>query len=191
MATVSSGSRRRTPKRRGRPRVSVLRLGHRAGRDPRLTTHAALAARALGADRMYLHPPDPDLAERIRSVTRRWGGTFEVVGTDDWRTLLRQFDGTVVHLTMYGVPLDRVAPRIRPSARVLLVIGGAKVPFEIYERADYNVAVGAQPHSEVAAVALALDRLVGPVPAGRFSGGSVRIRPSARGKRVVEMGTPR
>ena len=169
----------------------MLRLGHRAGRDPRLTTHAALAARALGADRMYLHPPDPDLAERIRSVTRRWGGTFEVVGTDDWRTLLRQFDGTVVHLTMYGVPLDRVVPRIRPSARVLLVIGGAKVPFEIYERADYNVAVGAQPHSEVAAVALALHRLVGPVPAGRFSGGSVRIRPSARGKRVVEAGTPR
>ncbi|MHB1435417.1 MAG: tRNA (cytidine(56)-2'-O)-methyltransferase [Thermoplasmata archaeon] len=169
----------------------MLRLGHRAGRDPRLTTHAALAARALGADRMYLHPPDPDLADRIRSVTRRWGGSFEVEGIDDWHHLLREFDGTVVHLTMYGLPLERIAPRIRTAPRVLLVIGGAKVPFELYERADYNVAVGAQPHSEVAALALTLDRLVGPTSAQRFSGGAVRIRPSARGKRVVERGTPR
>ncbi len=42
--------------------VSVLRLGHRAGRDPRLTTHVALAARAFGARRLYLEPPDPALA---------------------------------------------------------------------------------------------------------------------------------
>ncbi len=135
---------------------------------------------------MYLHPPDPDLADRIRSVARRWGGNFEVEGIDDWRRLLREFAGTVVHLTMYGLPLERVAHRIRDAPRVLLVIGGAKVPFELYERADYNVAVGAQPHSEVAALALTLDRLVGPIPARRFAGGTVRIRPSPRGKRVVE-----
>ncbi|EQD28145.1 tRNA 2'-O-methylase, partial [mine drainage metagenome] len=150
----------------------------------------ALSARALGAERMYLHPPDPDLTERIHALTHRWGGDFEVEGIDDWRRLLREFDGTVVHLTMYGLPLERIAPRIRSQPRLLLVVGGAKVPFELYERARYNVAVGAQPHSEVAALALTLDRLIGPVSRRQFTGGTVRIRPSARGKRVVEKEAP-
>ncbi|MEM3019534.1 MAG: tRNA (cytidine(56)-2'-O)-methyltransferase, partial [Candidatus Bathyarchaeia archaeon] len=30
--------------------VTVLRLGHRVGRDVRITTHVGLIARALGAD---------------------------------------------------------------------------------------------------------------------------------------------
>ena len=29
--------------------VTILRLGYRLGRDPRITTHLALVARALGA----------------------------------------------------------------------------------------------------------------------------------------------
>ncbi|HZY92675.1 MAG TPA: hypothetical protein VFG07_07920, partial [Thermoplasmata archaeon] len=71
--------RRRAVKPRRRE-VSVLRLGHRAARDPRLTTHVALTARALGARRLFLEPPDLALAERIRRVNQRWGGTFEVEG---------------------------------------------------------------------------------------------------------------
>ena len=31
-------------------RLDVLRLGYRRGRDPRITTHLALVARAMGAD---------------------------------------------------------------------------------------------------------------------------------------------
>ena len=30
--------------------IEVLRLGHRVGRDPRITTHLALVSRAMGAD---------------------------------------------------------------------------------------------------------------------------------------------
>ena len=33
----------------------------------------------------------------------------------------------------------------------MIVVGAEKVPREIYELADYNVAVGSQPHSEVSA----------------------------------------
>jgi len=187
VATGSSGSRR-TPRTKRAPEVSVLRVGHRPGRDPRLTTHLALAARAFGARRMYLHPPDPDLTARLQAVNRRWGGSFEVVPTDDWKGTLRAFDGPVVHLTMYGLPLARVLPRLARAERVLLVVGGAKVPAELYRRSTHNVAVGHQPHSEVAAVAVVLERLLG-LPGPRPPGGARQvIVPQARGKRVVTVG---
>ncbi|HKV90535.1 MAG TPA: hypothetical protein VJQ43_04970, partial [Thermoplasmata archaeon] len=150
-------SRRRSPG----PKVRVLRIGHRAGRDPRLTTHVALTARAFGAERLYLHPPDPALALRLDKVGRQWGGDFAVEGVNDWKRLVRGFEGPVVHLTMYGMPLERVVARLRRARSVLLVVGGAKVPRDLYQLASCNVAVGHQPHSEVAAVAVTLARLRG------------------------------
>ena len=187
MATGSSGS---SPIRRRRsvPAVDVLRIGHRPGRDPRLTTHLALAARALGARRMYLHPSDPALAERVRSVGRLWGGSFEVLGVDEWKPLVRGYPGTVVHLTMYGEPLERAAPVLRRAREVLLIVGGAKVPSELYAMAQRNVAVAHQPHSEVAALAIAIDRLVGLPRPGAMAGARQRIVPMRRGKKVVRVG---
>ncbi|HYA54069.1 MAG TPA: tRNA (cytidine(56)-2'-O)-methyltransferase, partial [Thermoplasmata archaeon] len=110
---------------------------------------------------MYLHPRDDALAERVSSVARKWGGTFEVVPTDDWKKLVNDFSGAVVHLTMYGLPLERCLPQLARERRLLLVVGGAKVPADLYRRAKYNVAVGHQPHSEVAAVAVTLERILG------------------------------
>jgi tRNA (cytidine56-2'-O)-methyltransferase len=170
--------------RRAGPRVSVLRVGHRAGRDPRLTTHVALTARALGAERLYLHPPDPELAERIARVGEQWGGTFEVTGVVDWRSVVRQFEGAVVHLTMYGKPLDAVAAKLRKERAVLVVVGGAKVPSALYQLASHNVAVGHQPHSEVAALAIVLDRLRGVPGPGAWPGATHAIVPQAHGKKV-------
>lgn len=178
--------RRRNPTR---PTVSVLRIGHRAGRDPRLTTHLALAARALGADRLYLHPPDPALAERLAGVGRTWGGAFAVTGVADWRALVERFDGTVVHLTMYGEPWPTVQEEIAAAKRILLVVGGAKVPSELYRRAHRNVAVGHQPHSEVAALAVVLRDLLGVPGPGAWPGAAQRVVPMARGKKVVRAGS--
>ncbi|MCI4370077.1 MAG: tRNA (cytidine(56)-2'-O)-methyltransferase [Thermoplasmata archaeon] len=172
------------PRRSDRPRVSVLRVGHRAGRDPRLTTHVALAARAFGAERLYLHPPDPALAERVDRVRRQWGGAFAVEGVDDWKKFVREFDGTVVHLTMYGEPLAGVLARLRKSPAVLFVVGGAKVPPQLYGLATHNVAVGHQPHSEVAALAVALAELRGVPGPGAWPGATHVLVPQARGKAV-------
>lgn len=183
MATGSSGSRRKPPSKR--PAVEVLRVGHRPGRDPRLTTHLALAARALGARRMHLHPPDPELAVRVGQVARGWGGSFAVVPAPDWKRVVREFEGAVVHLTMYGRPFESILPRLVTNDRVLLVVGGAKVPPDLFRLSTYNVAVGSQPHSEVAAVAVLLDRLVGPAPPASFAGAERRVVPRARGKQVV------
>ncbi|NIS35916.1 MAG: tRNA (cytidine(56)-2'-O)-methyltransferase, partial [Actinobacteria bacterium] len=44
----------------------------------------------------------------------------------------------------------------RAEAPLLVVVGAAKVSFDVYEAADWNVAVTNQPHSEVAALAVFL-----------------------------------
>jgi len=170
-------------------KISVLRIGERLVRDDRVTTHAALVARAFGAARIYMSDIDGSIPRTIDAVREEWGGDFEVVPTPSWRTVLAGAPARgerVVHLTMYGVPVGEAAPRIAGEGSILVVIGAGKVPREVYDAADYNVAVGAQPHSEVAALAVLLDR----VQEGReldagFAGARRRIVPSARGKRVV------
>ena len=179
---------RRRPERG--PAVVVLRIGHRPGRDPRLTTHLALTARALGARRFWLNPPDPEIAERIEAVGRRWGGTFAVEGTERWAETVRAYPGAVVHLTMYGEPLDRALPKLRRRKEVLAVVGGAKVPAALYSMATANVAVGHQPHSEVAALALLLAGLKGIPGPGAWPGAVAEIVPSRRGKNVRPVAAP-
>lgn len=170
-----------------RRHVEVLRLGHRPGRDPRLTTHVALTSRAFGARAVHIEPPDPKLAERVRAATARFGGGFKVEGVRAWRPFLKAWPGTSVHLTMYGEDLDEVAPRILASpAPFLLVVGGPKVPKEVYDLSTFNVAVTHQPHSEVAALAVALDRLLGTPRQEAREGAQLRVLPHPRGKRVVD-----
>ncbi len=139
---------------------------------------------------MYLNPPDPALALRVRSVSDRWGGDFAVVPAPDWRSIVRSYDGAVVHLTMYGLPFERVRSRLGRARRVLLVVGGAKVPPDLYGLATVNVAVGHQPHSEVAAVAVVLAELRGIPPPGPWPRSRQRIVPRARGKRVITSNAP-
>lgn len=134
---------------------------------------------------MYLEPPDPELARRVEALGRGWGGSFSVVGVEDWKKVVRSSGGLVVHLTMYGQPLGRSLPRLRRARRVLLVVGGAKVPPDLYRLSDANVAVGHQPHSEVAAVAIVLERLRGIPGPRQFPGARRRVVPQARGKKVV------
>jgi len=142
--------------------VTVLRLGHRPGRDERITTHVGLTARALGADRVVLAGAASSRADTVVDITDRFGGPFDVETTDEPKRRIREFEGTVVHLTMYGEPIQDVEADIseaHETAPLLVVVGAEKVPFEVYERADYNVGVTNQPHSEIASLAVFLDRL--------------------------------
>jgi len=171
-------------------KVSVLRIGHRLVRDDRVTTHAALVARAFGADRIYMTGIDESVSKTVASVAKRWGGEFEVLVIEDWKALARAWKkdgGKVAHLTMYGINIDSAAAKLRKDSNVLVIIGAEKVPREAYDIADYNIAVGNQPHSEIAALAIFLDRMFG----GRQlkknpAGGQLKIIPSKRGKKVEE-----
>ena len=166
--------------------VAVLRLGHRPERDQRVTTHVGLTARALGARRMFLAAEDHGVIKSIEGVVGHWGGDFEAECDVKWRRCIADWKaagGTVVHLTMYGLNLPDVINEVRTCERVLVVVGAEKVPGEVYDLADYNVAVTNQPHSEIAGLAVFLDRLFeGRELEAEFPGARIRVVPSAHGK---------
>ena len=172
------------------PPVVVLRLGHRPGRDERMTTHVGLTARALGADRVCFEAEAAGAGETVAEVTDRFGGPFDTEMLDSPRALLRDWEGSVAHLTMYGLPIGEVQEEIRETHRengepLLVVVGAEKVPFSVYERADWNLGVTNQPHSEVAALAVFLDRLFEGRELDReWEGATRRVVPEATGKTV-------
>ncbi|MBN2335540.1 tRNA (cytidine(56)-2'-O)-methyltransferase [Candidatus Bathyarchaeota archaeon] len=167
--------------------VTVLRLGHRPMRDKRLSTHLLLAARAFGADNAYYAgTEDPKLEDSVHRIVEEWGGEFTVEYTGNWRRVVKGWEGKIVHLTMYGLPVQDAVEGIRDSPEPkLVVVGGPKVPRDIYDLADWNVSVTTQPHSEVSALAIFLHMLhEGRELEKRFDGARLRIRPMGRGKDV-------
>jgi len=175
--------------------IAVLRLGHRPERDKRITTHVALTARAFGADKIIIAAEeDEHVRESVEDVVRRWGGPFKIEFNPSWKKILREWRerGVIVHLTMYGVHIDDAMPRLKGELKAgrdfLIVVGAEKVPREVYELAHYNVAVGNQPHSEVAALAVFLDRFLdGDGLRKEFAGARLKIVPQERGKKVIEL----
>jgi len=176
----------------GEPEVAVLRYGHRPGRDDRMTTHVGLTARALGADRVLFPDNATQSAETVRDITGRFGGPFDVELTEELNATVENWDGVVVHLTMYGERVQDVEGDVREAHRdqpLLVVVGGEKVPGDVYEAADWNLAVTNQPHSEVAGLAVFLDRLFdGRELDQEYEGAERRVIPEELGKHVVDVG---
>jgi len=176
-------------------RITVLRLGHRVKRDQRISTHVALTARALGADEIvFSGERDQGLIESVAKVVERWGGGFKVGYTPDWRRFLaeRKEGGEyIAHLTMYGVGIQDVERELREAYAdrgLILIVGSAKVPPDVYRIADINVAVTNQPHSEVAALAIALDRIhQGRELEREYLDARISIKPSRYGKAKREL----
>jgi len=176
--------------------ISVLRLGHRLPRDERISTHVALVARAFGAQSIaYSGQHDSSLETSVRKICENWGGKFPIEYAKSHTGFIRKAkaDGyCILHLTMYGLPLQQKLGDIKKHAKVLVIVGAEHVPREVYELADFNISVTNQPHSEVAALAITLDRLVDgkellpPEAGGSDFGGKLRIVPSERGKKVYK-----
>ena len=168
--------------------ISVLRLSHRPERDKRATTHVFLTARALGAEKIfYTGIRDRVIEDGIAKVCERWGGKIEINFLDGYRSFLKNWPGPKVHLTMYGSPVQDTVKNI-PADNLLVIVGGEKVPYDVYELADYNVGVTNQPHSEIAALAIFLDRLQqGKELSSTFANAKQVIVPSARGKNIKKI----
>jgi len=162
---------------------AVLRLGHRPDRDSRMTTHVGLTARAFGLEKMFMPDLNPDIKDSIEDVSNRFGGDFKVKEEEDWQALVNEWEGETIHLTMYGEDLESFFEE-NEVTNPLIIVGSKKVPRKVYEIADHNVAVGSQPHSEVASLAVFLDRYNNrSIP--RLEGGKMSILPSQNEKRVV------
>ena len=177
-----------------KPVSYVLRIGHRPERDQRVTTHVGLSSRALGASGMYLAADDQKVSDSITDVSNRFGGGYFCENNVKWKSFIRKFKndgGKVVHLTMYGLRLQDIIPDIRKEEKILVVVGAEKVPGEMYELADYNVAVANQPHSEISALALFLDHLY----EGRelelsFDNADIEVIPTKVGKTTIKHEKP-
>jgi len=171
-------------------KIHVLRLGHRIHRDSRVSTHCCLVARAFGAGKItYSGEKDQKLEEGINKIVRNWGGNFTISYEKNWKSIITNYKKKkflVVHLTMYGLPIQKNITKIRKHKNLLIIIGGEKVPGEVYELADYNISVTSQPHSEVSGLCLFLDYYFkGKELDKRFRKAKIRIKPSARGKSIV------
>jgi len=144
-------------------KVHVLRYGHRPYRDLRVTTHCCLVARALGAKKIVIQgTPDNSLKKTVDNITNVWGGKFKVEFSESWRKTLQSHKKKgfkAVHLTMYGKPLNQEIKKIKKEKKVLVIIGSQKVEIDVYKESQYNVSIGKQPHSEIAALALFIDRI--------------------------------
>lgn len=171
--------------------LAVLRLGHRLGRDQRISTHCGLVSRALGADQIiYTGEQDAEVVKSIEDLGARWGGSFSARYEKDWKKVIRDYKQkkySIVHLTIYGMPIQEKIKALRKKTNVLVVIGGEKVPPEIYALADSNIAVSSQPHSEVAALAIFLHEYFdGKELEKKFGKSKIRVIPQERGKKIEE-----
>jgi tRNA (cytidine56-2'-O)-methyltransferase len=166
--------------------ITVLRLGHRKGRDNRVTTHVGLVARAFGVDDLMISSKDETIEHTIMDVASRFGGNFSVKSGIKWRKIIKEWQGIKVHLTMYGEHIDDAILKIPKNENMLIIVGAEKVPAEVFKAVDFNVGVGNQPHSEVAALAVFLDRFMEGDGLRKDFEGRMKIIPSKNGKKVVE-----
>lgn len=174
--------------------ITVLRLGHRRGRDDRISTHVGLVARAFGADKIiYSGEKDKNILESLRDVVDRWGGPFEVSYNESWKKVIKDFSGVKLHLTMYGLPyqdkITEISQEIEETDEdLLLIVGAEKVPKQVYHLADYNLAVTNQPHSEVASLGIVLHELFsGEELEKEFEDAEIKVIPEKEEKNLREL----
>ena len=168
--------------------IEILRIGQRVVRDDRVTTHVALVARAFGASRIYMNEVNPEIKDTLEKINKTWGGDFEISFIDDYKKIIKEKKehAKIIHLTMYGENINDVESNLRNEEDFLIVVGAEKVPREIYDLADYNVAIGGQPHSEISALAVLLDRILkGKQFQASFENAQRKIIPTKQGKNVV------
>ncbi len=171
--------------------IVVFRYGHRPERDKRVSTHVCLVARAFGANKVVFDQKDDKIKENIDRLVKNWGGNFTIEFVDSYRKYINEFKrsgGIVIHLTMYGlrhIDVMESIKKIKENKDILIFVGSEKVPRDVYELADYNVAIGNQPHSEIAALAIFLYDLDRSRLYKNFENAKLKILPS-NGNKIVE-----
>lgn len=164
-----------------------MRIGHRPERDKRITSHVALTSRAFGAKKMYLHRSDSRVIETVNDVVGKFGGDFVIETTENPKKILKEWSGKIVHLTMFGLPIDENLVEIKKiDEPILVVVGAEKVPPWVFEYSDFNIAIGSQPHSEVSALAIALSKISENSYNQNFDG-PIQVIPSGERRNMVDV----
>jgi len=169
--------------------VVVLRYGHRHVRDYRVTSHCCLVARAFGADKIeIIGEKDENIQKTLDEMNSQWGKGAQLEFFENWRPRIKFYKDkgyTIIHLTMYGLPIQETEQELLKKEKILVIIGSQKVEKDVYQGVDYNISVTLQPHSEIAALAITLDRLFqGKELSKKFAGANISVEPVPRGKKV-------
>ena len=169
--------------------IEVVRIGQRVVRDDRVTTHVALVARAFGANSIYMTEVNPEIKNTVDKINKTWGGRFSIEFIEKWKPIVKNKKDEgfkIVHLTMYGESINAKQLELQNCDKLLIVVGAEKVPREIYTLADFNIGVGSQPHSEISALAVLLDRInSGKQFEKKFQDAKRTIIPTKNGKNVI------
>jgi len=170
--------------------IQILRLSHRLRRDIRVSTHVALSSRALGASKLYYSGQhDSSYEDSVNKISKRFGGQFTIEYVKDPIALIKsKKDYFIVHLTVYGLQIQKEIQKIRKKKKILVIVGSEKVPPEIYNLADVNLSVSSQPHSEISSLAIFLHEYYEGKELEKKFKGKVEIKPSKIGKKVVKIG---
>src|SRR3990170_1053883 len=99
----------------------------------------------------------------------------------------RAFGASKIYMNeVNGENINKLITSLQKEENILIVVGAEKVPREVYDFADYNVAIGNQPHSEISALAVLLDRIQeGSQFLTKFENPAREIIPTKRGKNVI------
>jgi tRNA (cytidine56-2'-O)-methyltransferase len=131
---------------------------------------------------------NPEIKDTVEKINNTWGGDFVIEFVDNWKSVIKNKKNEgykIVHLSMYGEKINQIQNQLSLEDKMLIVVGAEKVPREIYELADYNVGVGSQPHSEISALAILLDRIQnGEQFEKDFPNAKRKIVPTKNGKNV-------
>ncbi len=165
--------------------MKIFRLHHRIRRDPRIDTHLALVARIFGVDAVYYSgDKDKEYEEGVKGVNDRFGGKLKIEYVKDDIKFIKDFKGIKVHLTVYGLDFRKKINELKSKKDILIIVGGEKVPPEVYKISDYNLSVSNQPHSEIGALSILLyeffDRKFKDIR------GKINIKESERGKVIFK-----
>ena len=176
----------------------MFRIGHRIFRDKRITTHLALVARAFGAAGIKIAGErDEKIIQSVSKVVSEWGGKFSIdfLPYEEWIDFIenwKQYNGTIAHLTMYGENIQDFQTNqkfiaLRSSKeelkKLLVIVGGEKVPAKAFQYANWNISITNQPHSEVGSLAIFLEKLIPNSLEIKFPNSKRQITPSLAGKK--------
>ncbi len=135
---------------------------------------------------MYLSKPDSRVVTTIDEVVAKFGGDFEIEPLSNPRKFAKNWEGRIVHLTMFGLPLEDFEDKLRKEqSPILFIVGAEKVPPWTFEYADYNISIGNQPHSEVSALAISLSRLNENYVDQNFDG-PLQVIPSGDHRKMID-----
>ncbi len=161
--------------------ISVLAIGNAT---PETREDLCMAARAFGASEItFTGKKSEKLIKQFERISKKWGGTFIVSFTANWEEYVySKKNYTKIHLTRYGVPLNKVLYTLKTYKNLLVIVTMMEPMKKVHQLADFNVSITTQPHCTSAAVSVFLHVFYeGRELALHFENAQYKILPNEKG----------